>query len=65
MNEVIWIYHDRYIFIDFGSSDEKIFHCGGSSKDGGIRTTAISQVEDTSIYQIIAKDLQKNPILVL
>lgn len=59
------IYHDRYIFIDFGSSDEKIFHCGGSSKDGGIRTTAISQVEDTSIYQIIAKDLQKNPILVL
>ena len=59
------IYHDRYIFIDFGSTDEKIYHCGGSSKDGGIRTTAISQVEDTSIYKIIAKDLQKNPILVL
>ena len=59
------IYHDRYIFIDFGSTDEKIYHCGGSSKDGGIRTTAISQVEDTSIYKIIAKDLQKNPILIL
>lgn len=59
------IYHDRYIFIDFGSTDEKIYHCGGSSKDDGIRTTAISQVEDTSIYKIIAKDLQKNPILIL
>lgn len=58
-------YHDRYIFIDYGTKDEKIFHCGGSSKDSGKRTTAISQVEDTSIYQKIAVDLQKNPFLIL
>lgn len=59
------IYHDRYIFIDYGTKDEKIYHCGGSSKDGGTRTMSISQVEDTAIYQKIAADLLKNPVLVL
>ena len=44
---------------------EKIFHCGGSSKDGGSRTMSISQVEDTKVYQMIAADLLKNPALVL
>ncbi len=59
------IYHDRYIFIDYGTKTEKIFHCGGSSKDGGSRTMSISQVEDTKVYQMIAADLLKNPALVL
>lgn len=59
------IYHDCYIILDFGTKDEKIFHCGGSSKDAGTRTTAISQVEDKSLYQKMVTDLQKNPILVL
>ena len=59
------IYHDRYIILDFGTNNEKIFHCGGSSKDAGVRTTAISQVEDKSLYQKIAIDLQKNPPLLL
>ena len=35
------IYHDRYVFIDNGTRDEKIFHCGGSSKDGGRKVTSI------------------------
>ena len=34
------IYHDRYIFIDHGTNNEMIFHCGGSSKDGGKRATS-------------------------
>ena len=59
------IYHDRYIILDFGTKNEKIFHCGGSSKDAGIRTTAISQVDDKRLYQNIAVDLQKNPPLIL
>lgn len=37
------IYHDRYIFIDHGTPNEMIFHCGGSSKDGGRRITSISR----------------------
>ncbi len=59
------IYHDRYILIDHGTADEKIFHCGGSSKDAGARTTSISQVEDKSIYKNIISDLQQNPMLTL
>ena len=59
------IYHDRYIMIDHGTADEKIFHCGGSSKDGGVRTTSISQVEDKSLYKNIISDLQQNPALAL
>lgn len=59
------IYHDRYIMIDYGTSDQKIYHCGGSSKDGGVRTMSISQVEDVTLYNKIITDLQKNPALVL
>jgi len=57
------IYHDRYIFIDHGMKNEKIFHCGGSSKDGGNRVTSISQVEDVMLYQNIIGSLRGNPIL--
>lgn len=57
------IYHDRYIFIDHGTMNEKIFHCGGSSKDGGKRVTSISQVEDVMLYQNIVVNLQNNPML--
>jgi len=30
--------------------DEKIFHCGGSSKDGGRKVTSITRVEDVILY---------------
>lgn len=59
------IYHDRYIFTDFKTTDEKIYHCGGSSKDAGKKTMSISQVTDTKLYQRIIGDLQKNPVLIL
>lgn len=51
-------YHDRYIFIDHGTPNEMIFHCGGSSKDGGRRITSISRVEDVKLYQNIISDLE-------
>lgn len=59
------IYHDRYIIIDFGTKNESIYHCGGSSKDAGKKITAISLVEDKSNYQKMIIDLQKSPSLVL
>ncbi len=59
------IYHDRYIFVDFATSNERIYHCGGSSKDAGKKTMSISQVSDTKLYQRIIGDLQKNPVLLL
>lgn len=59
------IYHDRYIFVDHGTKNEKIFHCGGSSKDGGKRVTSISRVEDVMLYQNIIENMQNNPTLQL
>lgn len=58
-------YHDRYIFIDSGTQNEMIFHCGGSSKDVGKRVTSITKVEDVMLYQGIISSLQDNPILKL
>ena len=57
------IYHDRYIFIDYGTKNEMIFHCGGSSKDAGKRVTSITKVEDNMLYQGILQRLQNNPKL--
>ena len=52
------IYHDRYIFIDTGSPNEMVFHCGSSSKDSGKRVTSITKVEDVMLYQGIVKSLE-------
>ena len=59
------IYHDRYIFIDHTTPNEMIFHCGGSSKDGGKRVSSISRVEDVVLYQNIVGSLEGNPALQL
>lgn len=59
------IYHDRYIFIDHTTPNEMIFHCGGSSKDGGKRVSSISRVEDVVLYQNIVGSLERNPMLQL
>ena len=59
------IYHDRYIFIDYGSKNEMIFHCGGSSKDGGKRVTSITKVEDMMLYKNMIGNLQNNAELLL
>jgi hypothetical protein len=59
------IYHDRYIFVDHATPNEMIFHCGGSSKDGGKRVSSISRVEDVVLYQNIVGSLEGNPVLPL
>lgn len=59
------IYHDRFIVLDYGTDDERIFLCGASSKDAGARITSI--VEDFGVekYKSLIDDLLKNPNLVL
>lgn len=47
------IFHDRYILLDFGLKNEKVFHCGASSKDAGGKITTIMQLEDFSIYRAV------------
>lgn len=54
-----------YVFTELGTANEIIYHCGGSSKDAGIRVTSISQVEDKSNYQTMINALLKNHSLVL
>ena len=37
--------HDRFIVLDYGEKNERIFHCGASSKDAAVKlTTAISEL---------------------
>ena len=35
------IFHDRFIVLDYGTADERVFLCGASSKDAGARITII------------------------
>ena len=59
------IHHDRFIVLDYGTEDERIFLCGASSKDAGARVTSI--VEDFGIekYKVLIDELLKNPTLTL
>ena len=59
------VFHDRYIILDYGTSNEKIFLCGASSKDAGGRITSILEDPDRSKYDFMIKDLLKNKKLVL
>ena len=59
------IFHDRFIVLDYGTADERVFLCGASSKDAGARITSI--VEDYGIakYNAVIVGLLKNSPLVL
>ena len=59
------IFHDRYIVLDYDTADEKIFLCGGSSKDVGGKVTTILEDQDRNKYQGMIQKLLKNPKLVL
>ena len=51
------IFHDRYIYLDFGTTNEKLFHCGASSKDAGNKITTIMQLEDIAGYRPLFQKL--------
>ena len=59
------IFHDRYIILDYGTNDEKIYLCGASSKDAGGRITSILEDPDRNKYDSMIKDLLRNKKLVL
>ena len=54
------VFHDRYIYLDFGIDTEKLFHCGASSKDAGNKITTIMQVEDIAGYRPLFEKLLQN-----
>lgn len=51
------VFHDRYIYLDFGTDSEKLFHCGASSKDAGNKITTIMQLEDIAGYRALFERL--------
>lgn len=51
------VFHDRYIYLDFGTKSEKLFHCGASSKDAGNKITTIMQLEDIAGYRALFERL--------
>lgn len=57
--------HDRYIIIDYNCDNEKIFHCGASSKDSGNKITTITEIKDRKIYSKVIDELLKNEELIL
>lgn len=49
-------FHDRYIVIDYNTSNEIIYHCGSSSKDGGERITTIMKIDDLNAYNLLLNE---------
>ena len=58
-------YHDRYIIIDYKTEQERIFHCGPSSKDGGKRIGSIVEIREKDTYHNRIEELIKMPQLEL
>ena len=57
--------HDRYIVLDEGTKDMKVYHCGASSKDAGKRITTITRIIDIDDYKATIKALLGNTALIL
>lgn len=57
--------HDRYIVLDNGTANMKVYHCGASSKDAGKRITTITRLMEIDDYKRTVKELLANPPLVL
>ena len=51
-------FHDRYIFLDYGLPNEKLFLSGASSKDAGNKVTTIMQIECPEFYHPLVESLK-------
>ena len=63
------IIHDRFIVLDYEEPNERIYHCGASSKDAGVkRVTAITEFKLDDVkagMHMLIDQMKGNPILVL
>ena len=57
--------HDRYIVLDEGTKDRKVYHCGASSKDAGKKITTSTQLTDIDDYKNTIHALLSKPPLIL
>ena len=58
-------WHDRCIFIDYGTKNEQVYQCGTSSKDAGSKICAIIKIEKTDIYHSIMDQMMEQDELLL
>ena len=53
--------HDRFIILDYGTKNERVFHCGPSSKDAGKKLAAITEFSEGDVkktmHDVVAKML--------
>ena len=57
--------HDRYIVLDEGADNMKVYHCGASSKDAGRKITTITRIMDIGDYKVTIKSLLQGAPLIL
>ena len=57
--------HDRFIWVDGGTLDERLYHCGASSKDAGKRITAIARLQEITPFVEMMQNLMNGPELIL
>lgn len=58
--------HDRFIVLDYSTADERVFHCGPSSKDAGKKLAAITEFSEGDIkkamHDVITGMLGNQPL---
>ena len=57
--------HDRFIVLDYGTKNEKVYHCGASSKDAGKRITTITRIMDIDEHRNMIYSMLMGPALSL
>lgn len=57
--------HDRYIVLDEGTKNMRLYHCGASSKDAGKRITTITRLQDIDDYKPAVQTMLGNAPLLL
>ena len=53
------ISHDRFIMLDHKTENERLFHCGPSSKDSGNRMSAILEFREPEIIEVFSNKLSE------
>ena len=60
--------HDRFIVLDYNTADERVFHCGPSSKDAGNKLCAVTEFSDGTVKKSLhaaITGMLGNPVLTL
>ena len=58
-------FHDRYLILDYNTSEERFYHCGSSSKDAGARITAINTLSDGDRYHSSLDELLEQEVYLI